>query len=143
MDSGLSPYCGPVADLVDPYATKDLATEAGKVLRRWLHAHPGRWAMFAEGDLGIDRKSLMRDGYEVSKRNIQGTLRFYARLPHPQGESLQEALARTPAQATFPKDLPDLQRDSFEWTAEELQQACRAARENLFPVSGTRGRGKK
>lgn len=143
MDSGQSPYVGPVADLVDPYATKDMAAQTGAALRRWLHAHPGRWALFAEGDLGIDRKSLMNDGYEVSKRSVNGTLRFYVRLSHPEGESLQAALARTPGPCEYPPDLPDLQKDSFDWTKEELEQACRAAREGLFPVRALRGKGGK
>lgn len=149
MDSGVitSPYIGPVADLVDPYATKEGqgSRDAIAYVRSWLREHPGRWAMFSEGDLGVDRMSMVSAGFEVAQRTSSGGVRrVYARLPHPEGESLEEALARgRGGRAVYPSDLPDLLKDSFNWTKEELEMACRTARENLFPVRAVRGPGKK
>ena len=140
------PYTGPVADLVDPYATKDSAAETVKSISAWLRSHPGRWAMFAEGEQGVDSKNLTAAGFEVAQKTSKLTRvrRAYARLPHPEGESLDEALARTKdGRAVYPADLPDLQKDSFNWTKEELEAACRAARENLFPVRAARGSRRK
>jgi hypothetical protein len=147
MDSGgQNPYCGPVIDLVDPYSTKDTATETAQKLAEWLNAHPGRWALFMEGDLGIHPKNLQSLGYEVSQvtSKTTGVRRAYARLPHPEGEPLGMALERSQFdRAIYPNDLPDLQRDSFDWTEAELQAAVQAARENLFPVRAGRGSGRK
>lgn len=146
MDSvHVSPHCGPVADLVDPYATKDSAGESAAYVCSWLREHPGRWALFSEGELGVDRANVQNAGFEVAQRtSTAGIRRIYARLPHPDGESLDEALARGKAgRVTYPSDLPDLMKDSFNWTKEELEMASRAARENLFPVRAVRGPGKK
>lgn len=144
MDSG--GYRGPVADLVDPYTTKDTVGEAVESLAGWLRAHPGRWAMFGEGEHGFDSKILVAAGFEVAQKTskLTGVRRTYARLPHPEGEPLSEALARTKdGRAMYPSDLPDLQQDSFNWTKEELELACKTARENLFPVRAGRGSGRK
>lgn len=144
MDSGDcgDPFVGPVVDLVDPYVTKDEAAASAERVMRWLDEHPGRWAMFAEGPYGIDRKNIRNDRYEVVRRGtMRGVERAYARLPHPEGEGLDAALARRSA-AIYPNDLPELEKDRFEWTKEELQKACEAARESLFPVRASRsGRG--
>ena len=148
MDSGgLTPHRGPVADLVYPYATKeDGSSEAIAVLTAWLTAHPGRWALFNEAGAGIDRKNLQASGYEVAIRTAKGSgiRRIYARLPHPDGEGLDEALARTQGgRYSEPSDLPVLLRDSFDWTKEELEAATRAAMESLFPVRAARGSGRR
>jgi hypothetical protein len=143
MDSGgPSPYCGPVVDLVDPYTTKETASDAALKLADWMNDHPGRWVLFMEGDLGIHPKNLQTLGFEVTQMTSRttGVRRAYARLPHPEGEPLGEALERTrEGRAIYPNDLPDLQRDSFDWTEEELRAAVQAARENLFPVRAGRG----
>jgi len=127
-----------VVDLVDPYSTKDTATTTAETLGVWLRAHPGRWAMFSEGEHGLDGKLILAAGFEVAQRSksARPTRRIYARLPHPLGESLSEALARTKDDlGTYPADLPTFRgQDSFNWTKEELELACRAAREKLFPV---------
>ena len=148
MDSagGAGPFCGPVADLVDPYVTNDTASEAFDGLSRWLDAHPGRWAMFYEGGQGIDSRNVMNAGYEVAQRtettaNLTRVRRYYARVPHPEGEALEEAIARSASRPL--EDLPVLARDSFNWTQEELEAATRAARESLFPVRAARGSGKR
>lgn len=148
MDSGsLNPYRGPVADLVYPYASKEEgASEAIAALTDWLTAHPGRWALFNEGGAGIDRKNLQSTGFEVVIRTnkVSGIRRAYARLSHPEGEALDEALSRTPGgRLSEPSDLPALLRDPFNWTKEELQEATRIAMENLFPVRAARGSGRK
>ena len=147
MDSGSQvPYCGPVIDLVDPYSTKETAAATARRLAEWMEAHPGRWILFAEGDLGIDAKNLQSLGFEVSqmRSKLTGVRRAYARLPHPEGEPLGMALERSRFdRAIYPNDLPDLQRDSFDWTETELQAAVRAARENLFPVRAARGSGRR
>lgn len=147
MDSGGgcgNPFVGPVVDLVDPYVTKDEAAAAAERLMAWLDEHPGRWAMFAEGAFGIDRKNIPNGRYEVVRRGtMRGVTRAYARLPHPEGEGLDAALTRgSGGTAVYPDDLPELEKDRFEWTKEELQRACEAARESLFPVRASRsGRG--
>lgn len=146
MDSGgPGPYRGPVADLVDPYVTNDTASDTFAVLRRWLDAHPGRWAMFHEGELGIDSRNVMNAGYEVAQRTVVTAdlvrvRRYYARVPHPEGEALEESIARSTRQSD---GLPALTKDSFNWTKEELEEATRAARENLFPVRAARGSGRR
>lgn len=143
MDSYTNAHCGPVMDLVDPYSTKDTATATVEGVAAWMRSHPGRWAMFAEGDMGVDRKNIQAAGdFEVCLRTSKttGISRSYARLPHPEGETLNDALARTAKRPEFPPDLPDLQQDSFNWTKEELEAACAAARESLFPVQTTTSR---
>lgn len=145
MDSA-GRYVGPVVDLVDPYTTKDTASEAALKLADWMNDHPGRWILFAEDDLGIHPKNLQSLGFEVSQTTskLTGVRRAYARLPHPEGEPLGMALERSRFErAVYPNDLPDLQKDSFDWTESELQAAVQAARENLFPVRAARGSGRK
>lgn len=147
MDSGgPCPFRGPVADLVDPYVTNDTAGQAFVGLSRWLDAHPGRWAMFQEAGQGIDSRNVMNAGYEVAQRtvvaaNLTKIRRYYARVPHPEGEALEEAIARSAPRAI--EDLPVLAKDSFNWTKQELEEATRAARENLFPVRAARGSGRR
>lgn len=146
MDSGDCPFRGPVADLVDPYATKDTAGASVRRLTDWLDAHPGRWALFVEGEQGVDIKNLSAAGYEVTQRTSKTTRvrKAYVRLPHPEGESLEEALARgVGGAATYPADLPDLAKDSFGWTKEELAAAVQAARESLFPVRADSRSGRR
>lgn len=146
MDSGDGPYVGPVADLVDPYATKDTARESAARLGSWLSSHPGRWAMFAEGALGIDGQLLTDLGFEVSQKTGKHSriVRAYARMRHPLGEPLEAALARAAnGKAPDPDPLPELTLDSFNWTEEELQAAVQAAREKLFPARAARGSGRK
>jgi hypothetical protein len=135
-----------VADLVDPYVTKDTARAAAMRLAGWLRDHPGRWAMFAEGEMGIDPKLVQELGFEVSQKTgkLSRIRRAYARLPHPEGESLDDAIARSKRTLTLDAEvLPDLAKDSFNWTEEELQAAVQAAREKLFPVRAGRGSGRK
>lgn len=143
MDSGdySNPYVGPVVDLVDPYA-EDGAAAAAERLMAWMDEHPGRWALFYDGGFGISRENIPLDRYEVTRRGTKHIEKAYARLRHPEGEPLSDALARRPAGvAVFPGDLPGLGKDEFEWTAEELQEACKAAREKLFPVRASRSKG--
>ena len=142
MDSGAdctNPHVGPVVDLVDPYVTKDEASAAAEKLMAWMDEHPGRWALFYEGGFGISRENIPLDRYEVTRRGSKLVERAYARLRHPEGEPLNDALARRPAgKAVFPNDLPGLAKDDFQWTKEELEKACEAAREKLFPVRASR-----
>lgn len=144
MDSGASPYCGPVVDLVDPYATKEDVPAVAETLMGWMREHPGRWILFLDGEYGFDRGVLAKAGFEVSCRTTKAGIRKgYARMPHPQGESLSAALARSQELATYPADLPRLSADEFHWTKEELERACQMAREELFPVRAARGSGRK
>lgn len=141
MDSGdySNPFVGPVVDLVDPYATKDEAAAAAGKLMAWMDDHPGRWVLFYEGGYGISRENIPLGRYEVARRGTKLVEKVYARLRHPEGESLNDALARRPAgAAVFPNDLPGLGEDEFKWTKEELQEACELAREKLFPVRASR-----
>lgn len=131
------PHRGRVVDLVDPYITIDHANKGGKLtpppalVCRWLDTHPGRWAMTAENGMGTSSQLMKRFGYQVAERD-HGT-RHYARLPHPEGEPLHEALHRS---KTWLVDvLPEVERSEFGWTPAELADAVQCARDNLHPVS--------
>ncbi len=127
-----SPYRGRVVDLVNPYANRD--TNRGGGLRskghekafQWMDANPGRWALVGEGDMGTTISTVNQLGYNSSVRGD----RTYACRPHPEGESLREALHRT---VVYVDALPRLERDPFNWTPAELADAVKTARENLFP----------
>lgn len=143
-----SPFVGPVADLVDPYFTQAVkktgqfkSVVGSNMAVHWMRQHPGRWALVGEGTTGLTKDMLKfcqdlqitESGTETSYRNR----RTYARVPHPEGESLASALKRRPQATPLAKlYLPELTRDSFEWTPEELDDACRVARANLFPTGG-------
>lgn len=130
-------YVGPVADLLDPYLDPYRKQTGGTMravgtdyVRWWLERHPGRWALVGQDELGLTRYVVANMGYVPGIRQKPGNpVRTYAQNPHPLGESLAEALRRTP---TPPDDLPELTRSSFNWTPEELADACRVARQNLF-----------
>lgn len=135
-----SPYRGRVVDLVNPYSNRD--TNRGGGLRskgpdralQWLDEHPGRWAMVGEGEMGTTIGTLGQRGYAHSVRGD----RTYASRPHPEGESLRDALNRT---AVVFDALPRLERDPFNWTPAELADAVQTARDNLFPAGPIREEG--
>lgn len=138
-----SPYIGPVRDLIDPYRSTHFNQEVDDFdslgrAKAWLHAHPGRWGALRTGVVSGGKYP----GLEVRQRLVDGTTYVFARVRHPEGESLDEALARTGpfVMGVPPKDLPKLERDKFGWTPEELADAVWLARENLFPV-GELGNG--
>lgn len=134
------PYKGVVADLVDPYLTQQAKNsfggfriEGGESATRWLRSHPGRWALVGEGTTGLSRDLLNGMGLNGAVRTskIDGITRHYGQCPHPQAESLSEALERRPAVGIY---LPEVTKSEFGWTPAELVEACRTARENLFPT---------
>lgn len=136
-----SPYVGRVVDLVNPYMTPSPGVDGGHKARMaggrdigaWLEAHPGRWALVFENGMGTSADTIKKLGYAFSERDKhQPTLRVYAQKPHPEAETLREALART-EQVLY---LPTLGKDPFGWTPAELAEACQIARDNLFPVDG-------
>jgi hypothetical protein len=140
MDSGTSPYVGRVADLVNPYMRPSpglegrtrARTTGGRDISAWLEAHPGRWAMVFENGMGTLAGTIKKLGYNFSERDRDTPhMRVYAQNPHPEAESLKDALARTPSLY-----LPKLERDPFNWTPAELAEACQIARDNLFPTDG-------
>jgi hypothetical protein len=136
-----NPYVGPVVDLVNPYMTADAnqtggSSKAGgyEYAEWWLKRHPGRWALIGEGEVGFSKHIVQRLGLEYGVRNKRGTVgKVYARMPHPRGEELIEALRRTEPPEVL--DLPELVRSPFNWTPEELAEAALIARANLFPVA--------
>ena len=138
-----SPFVGPVADLVDPYLTAEVKNIGGfkSVYQSnpailWLRRHPGRWALVGENSTGLTRELLkicpeIKVHVQSGHRYADNISRTYACLPHPEGESLFEAMKRRPVgQALY---LPQVTRDEFNWTKAELQDACRVAKANLFP----------
>ena len=142
----VNPYIGVVVDLVDPYFTpgaKNLGgfratSAAGNYAIWWVRTHPGRWAMVAEGNAGLTRQLLRfcPDIQVTEQRPRDGSItRVYARVDHPEGEPLSHALQRRPIKSSAPLDLPEVTRDEFNWSPEELAEACQIARDNLFPVS--------
>lgn len=143
-----NPYVGPVADLVDPYFTLEVkkvggfspTSPGGAYAIWWMRQHPGRWALVGEDLTGLSRQLLkVCPDIEVREfnrnRDKPDGVRIYARLPHPQGESLHKALARRPM-PTAALYLPEVTKDEFNWTKAELDEACKIARDNLFPVGG-------
>jgi hypothetical protein len=136
------PRVGVVVDLVDPYFTAEVKNAGGfkatspgsNTAIWWLRRNPGRWALVGEGTTGLTKQLLKQcpDLYGT-ERSFQGVIQVYACLPHPEGESLKAALERRP----LPRGLylPEVTKDEFNWSPEELKEACRVARENLFPVS--------
>lgn len=132
-DDGL--HRGRVVDLVDPYLTIDSSNKGGltpapRPVCAWLDSHPGRWAMVAENGMGISATTMGRLGYQYATRDHGN--KHYARLPHPEGELLHEALHRT--QSLFDV-LPRVERDPFNWSPAELADAVQCAKDNLHPVS--------
>lgn len=131
-----NPHRGKVVDLVDPYTVIDARNQGGRLtpppprLCSWLDSHPGRWAMTAENGVGISDAVMARLGYETSRRD-HGT-RHYARLRHPEGEPIHEALHRS---KTLFEALPRVERDPFNWSPAELADAVDCAMANLFPVA--------
>lgn len=143
MSEPENPYIGVVADLVDPYFTRETKnvggfkpTSAGSSYAIWwVRQHPGRWAMVAEGGAGLTRQ-LLRNCPDIQVAETQpagSILRIFARVYHPEGEPLTQALARRPFDRRL--YLPDVETDEFGWSAAELAEACQIARDNLFPVS--------
>jgi len=132
----LNPFVGKVVDLVDPYLTVDIANQGGRLtppprlLCHWLDTHPGRWALTAENGMGTSVGIMARLGYETSARD--GARRHYARVPHPEGEPLREALHRS---GNLMDVLPAVEPDPFGWTPAELADAVQCAMANLFPVA--------
>lgn len=139
-----SPYKGVVVDLVDPYFTHESkqvggykATSSGsRYAIWWMRQHPGRWARVGEGGTGLTKSLLsVCPDIESTDSSLETknprSRRTYARVPHPEGETLQEALQRSFKGIV----LPAVQRDPFNWTPEELADAIQIARDNLFPVS--------
>ena len=135
---------GVVVDLVDPYFTLEAKNSAGGFKATspgtnyaiwWMRRNPGRWALVAEGSTGLSKQLLMTycPDVKAAERSYHGETRVYARVPHPEGESLAEALERRPPQKGL--YLPEVTRDEFNWSPAELAEACRVARENLFPTS--------
>jgi hypothetical protein len=134
MTEGL--HRGKVVDLVDPYVTIDFSNQGGKLtpppplVCHWLDSHPGRWAMTAQNGVGTSDSIMARLGYQTARRDAGA--RHFARLPHPEGEPLHEALHRS---KTLLDVLPAVTRDPFDWTPAELADAVQCARDNLFPVA--------
>jgi hypothetical protein len=140
----VNPYVGVVVDLVDPYftpGTKNIGgfkatSAASNYAIWWVRNHPGRWAMVAEGSAGLTRALLkVCPDIQVTEHQPKGSiLRVFARVDHPESEPLAQALARR--RIGEPRlYLPEVTRDEFNWSPEELAEACRIARDNLFPVS--------
>jgi hypothetical protein len=136
LPAGDGPHRGKVVDLVDPYTTIDPSNQGGPpmvppaALCHWLDTHPGRWAMTAQNGMGTSDTIMARRGYETGRWERGG--RHFARLPHPEGETLKEALHRN---KTIFDVLPEVERDPFNWSPAELAAAVQCARDNLFPVS--------
>lgn len=143
-----SPYIGVVVDLVDPYFTPEVknvggfkaASAAGNYAIWWMRKHPGRWAMVAEGNIGLTRQLLRvcPDIKVTEMRPIGSNLRVFARVDHPESEPLSQALERRPIgprPTVAQLYLPEVTRDEFDWSTAELAEACQIARDNLFPVS--------
>ena len=144
MSESDNPHVGVVVDLVDPYFTRETknvggfkaSSAAGSYAIWWVRNHPGRWAMVAENGAGLTRQLLKAwcpDIQVAETRPPGGFVRFFARIPHPEGEPLSQALERRPIGRRL--YLPEVTRDEFDWSAEELAEACQIARDNLFPVS--------
>lgn len=136
-----NPHIGVVVDLVDPYLTpeakniggfKSLTSEGGNYAVWWLRRHPGRWALVAEGTTGLTRQLLKVCPDIEVREKTKHNLRTYACVPHPEGESLAAALERRAPDPGL--TLPRVTRDQFDWTPEELAEACQVARANLFPT---------
>lgn len=132
-----NPYRGKVVDLVNPYMTPHTNQRGGAYFASgtdyaewWLKRHPGRWALVGEPGMGITTHIVERMGLQCGTRD-PGLV--YARVPHPKGEPLTQALHRS----NFPLmvSLPPIERDPFNWTPAELADAVQCARDNLFPVS--------
>lgn len=135
-----SPYVGKVVDLVNPYMTSENNTagggrpaEGGDYAIWWLTTHPGRWALVAEAKCGVPLALLQNAGLRTSIV-AKGTpqTKVYAQFPHPKGEDIRTALARTD---TPRLELPVITKSDFNWTPEELADAVYVMRENLFPVT--------
>ena len=143
------PYVGVVVDLVDPYLTpevkniggfKSLTENDGNYPVWWMRQNPGRWALVGDGGVGLTRTMLKifpeievkEQGKYESKTKAWARTKTFARIPHPECESFAEALARREIEPKL--YLPEVTRDEFDWTPAELAEACRVARDNLFPT---------
>jgi hypothetical protein len=138
--SGENPHVGRVVDLVNPYMTTEnniagggREAEGGEYAIWWLTTHPGRWALVAEGKVGIPIALLQKAGLRTSmtQKHNKANYKLYAQFPHPEGEDIREALART---AVPRLELPEIAKSDFKWTQAELADAVYAMRENLFPA---------
>lgn len=151
------PFTGPVVDLVDiahMFETQDdraemVAAAAARVLQ-WADTHPGRWCMFFAEGQGVCRDSMAKHARRAGTYTITEIKEFkgperkvFLRLDHPEGEPLKQALQR-PGSPRFPvRDLPELERSEFNWTAEELADATALARQWLWPVRALSGNGER
>lgn len=137
----MNPHRGKVVDLVNPYMNADTNQTGGTAAQGaeyavwWIERNPGRWALVGENGMGATFHIIERMGYRPSVRTKQAGrpgLWIYAQVPHPEGESLSEALHRS---ASLFEALPPLERDPFGWTPAELADAVRYSRDNLFPIA--------
>ena len=134
-----NPHVGVVADLFNPYMSQEAKNRAGaytiggdEYAFWWLRRHPGRWALVGIGAAGIARKRGEDAGFRIATRtSYEGVTYTYAQLPHPQAETIGAAIKRTPPPV---RDLPTLTKSAFNWTPDELADAARVARANLFPT---------
>lgn len=131
-----NPYVGKIVDLVNPYVTPVIGQppEGHEWIAQWLENHPGRWALVGEHGTGLARTTVDRLGWQSGQwKSHSGDMKIYARIPHPEGEDLLSAMRRN--QTKMVVTLPEVTTSDFQWTPEELAEATRVARENLFPVS--------
>ena len=123
----------PQSQMEDANTNRGQMGAATRHVAGWMNANPGRWFMVGEmlnrtGDfLGVLHTGLRKFGYEaeVVDRKI------YARLPDASGIPLVELIG-VPKQHGRPEASPDYQRDSFNWSLEELRTAASVAREWLM-----------
>ena len=137
-------HVGPVADLIDPYLDGSVNQANGgrkqsgcELVIWWLESHPGRWALVGEGGVGLGKGAVVSLGYTLGTTARRDELqRTYAQKPHPLGETLKEAMKRGTPRPRLTREalaLPEHRgHDSFNWTPEELADACRVARKSLY-----------
>lgn len=144
MTDTANPHVGVVADLLNPYMSYEAKQKAGgysiggcELAFWWLRTHPGRWALVGVGPTGVARQRGEDAGFRIGTRCYDGVTYYYAQVPHPEAETLTQALKRTPPRDVDP---PMLTTSDFNWTPEELAEACQVAREDLGQSPGLRRR---